>query len=73
MRNNRFLNDGYGKMQVKCVKAHKYLGMKLDDLSAGQVRINMLEYIDEILDTFDKAYPMGVGTNSIAEPDILPG
>ena len=53
-------------MQVKCVKAHKYLGMKLNDLSAGQVRINMLEYIDEILDTFDKAYPMGVGTNSIA-------
>ena len=51
-------------MQVKCRKVHKYLGMTLDCTTVGQVTITILEYIDEILDTFGKAYPMGGGTKS---------
>ena len=51
-------------MQVKCRKVHKYLGMTLDCTTVGQLKITILEYIDEILDSFDKAYPMGGGTKS---------
>ena len=36
--------------------------MTLDYYIVGQVKITMLDYIDEILDTFDKAYPTGSGT-----------
>ena len=31
----------------------------------------MLDYINEIIDSFDKADTTGVGTKSSAEPDIL--
>ena len=31
----------------------------------------MLDYIDEILNTFDKANPTGDGTKSSSEPDII--
>ena len=54
--------NGSGKMEVNRVKVHKHLGMKLDYSTVGQVKITMLEYTDEILDTFDKTYPMGGGT-----------
>ena len=46
--------DGYGTMQVKREKFHKYLGMTLDYSKFGQVKITMLDYINEILDRFDK-------------------
>ena len=58
-------------MQVKCRKVHKYLGMTLDYTTVGQVKITILEYINEILDSFDKAYPMGGGTKSSDSPDII--
>ena len=58
-------------MQVKRGKVHKYLGMTLDYSAAGQVKITMLEYINEILDTFGKAYPTGDITNSSAAPAII--
>ena len=46
-------------MQVNCVKVHKFLGMKLDYTTVGQVNITVLDYIDEIIDTFDKGISNG--------------
>ena len=58
-------------MQVNCRKVHKYLDMKLDYSKVGQVKITMLDYIDETLNAFDKAYPTGVGTKSSAATVII--
>ena len=63
--------DASSTMQVKHGKFHKYLGMTLDYYTVVQVKINMLEYIDEILDAFDKSDPIGGGTKSSAEPDMI--
>ena len=62
--------DGSVTIQVKHRKFHKYLGMTLDYSTVGQVNITMLDYIDEILDAFDKEYPAGGGTKSSAAPAI---
>ena len=53
------------------VKVHKYLGMTLDYTKVYQVKITILDYIDEIIDAFDKADPTGGGTKSSAAPDII--
>ena len=58
-------------MQVKRGKVQKYLGMTLDYYTIGQVNITMLDYIDEIINDFDKAYPTGGGTKSISTPAII--
>ena len=58
-------------MQVKRGKVQKYLGMALDYYTIGQVNITMLDYIDEIINDFDKAYPTGGGTKSISTPAII--
>ena len=49
-------------MQVECRKVHKYLGMTLDYTTVSQAKTTILEYIDEILYSFDKAYATGGGT-----------
>ena len=58
-------------MQVNRGKFHKYLVITLDYNTVGKVKINILDCINEVLDTFDKAYPTGGGTKSSAEPDII--
>ena len=58
-------------MQVKRLKFHKYLGITLDYFTVVQVKITMLDYIDGILDAFDKADPTGGGTKSSSAPDII--
>ena len=58
-------------MQVNHGKVHKYLGIKLEYSAVGQVEITMLEYIDKIVDTFDKDDLTSGGTNSGAAPDII--
>jgi hypothetical protein len=63
--------DGSGAMTVSQGKIHKYLGMTLDYSVPGQVKITMLEYVNEILDAFDKAEPKGGGTKTSAAPDSL--
>jgi hypothetical protein len=63
--------DGSGKMVVSRGKVHKYLGMTLDYRIRGQVRISMVDYIDEILEAFDKADPKGGGTKTSAAPENL--
>jgi hypothetical protein len=47
--------DGSGAMTVSRGKIHKYLGMTLDYSVPGQVKIIMLNYVNEILAAFDKA------------------
>ena len=63
--------DGSGKMAVSRGKVHKYLGMTLDFTTRGQVKVSMLEYIEEILTAFVKAEPKGAGTKSSAAADNL--
>jgi hypothetical protein len=63
--------DGYGAMAASRGNIHKYLGMTLDYSVLGQVKITLLEYVDEILDAFDKAEPKGGGTKTSAAPDSL--
>jgi hypothetical protein len=47
--------DGSGAMTVIRGNIHKYIGMKLDYSIPGQVKITMLNYVNEILAAFDKA------------------
>ena len=58
-------------MQVNRVKVHNYLGVKLDYTTIGQVNITMLDYINEIIDTFDKVNRTGDGTNPSDAPAIF--
>jgi hypothetical protein len=58
-----------GAMTVGRGKIHKYLGMTLDCSVSGQVKITMLDYVNEILAAFDKAEPKVGGTKTSAAPD----
>ena len=42
-------DDGSGAMKLKQGKIHEYLGMQLDFSVAGQVKIIMFDYIQEML------------------------
>jgi hypothetical protein len=42
-------------MKVAQVKVHKYLGMMLDFATSKTVKVTMLEYVDEIVGSWDKA------------------
>jgi hypothetical protein len=63
--------DGYGAMTVSRGKIHKYLGITLDYTIRGQVKITMLDYVDEIITAFYKAEPKCGGTKTSAAPDIF--
>ena len=63
--------DGTGAMAVSRGKVHKYLGMTLDYSVRGQVKITMLDYVEEILTAFDKADPKAAGTKTSAAPENL--
>ena len=63
--------DGSGQMTVSRGRVHKYLGMTLDYTVCGQVNISMFNYIDKIIDAFDKAELKGDGTKSSAAPNDL--
>ncbi len=47
--------DGSSKMKVARGKVHKYLGMMLDFATTKVVKVTMLEYVDEIVGSWDKA------------------
>ncbi len=49
-------------MIVSRGRVHKYLGMTLDYIVCSQVNISMFNYVNEIIDAFDKAEPKGAGT-----------
>jgi hypothetical protein len=63
--------DGSGKMVVHRGKIHTYLGMKIDFTRKGEVNITMLDYIQEIIEAFEKIAPEGKGTKSSAAPKNL--
>ena len=63
--------DGYGSLSVSRGKIYKYLGMTLDYKVSGIFRISLLEYIDEILNKFDKTDPSNSGTKSSASQENL--
>lgn len=63
--------DGSGAMKVSRGPVHKYLGMTLDYSVRGQVSISMYDYIEEILDAFNKVAPKEAGTKSSAAPENL--
>ncbi len=48
-------SDGSGMMKVTQGKVHKYLGMTLDFATSKTVKVTMLEYVDEIIGSWDKA------------------
>jgi hypothetical protein len=62
-----------GQMAVSSSRIHKYLRMTLDYTICSPVKCNILmfNYIDEIIDAFDKAEPKGGGTKSSAALDDL--
>jgi hypothetical protein len=47
--------DGSGKMKVARGKVHKYLGMMLDFTVKYVVKMTMIEYVNEIIASWDKA------------------
>jgi hypothetical protein len=63
--------DGCGAMTASRGKIHKYLGMTLEYSVPGQVKITMLDYVNEILAAFDKSEPKGGGTKTSEAPDSL--
>ena len=63
--------DGSGKMKVSQGKILEYLGMTLDYSVKGQVKITMLDYVKECLNTFDKIAPKEGGTKTSAAPSNL--
>jgi hypothetical protein len=63
--------DGSGAMTASRGKIHKYIGMTLDYTIRGQIKITMLDYVNEILIAFEKAEPKGGGTKTSAAPDSL--
>ena len=58
-------------MTVSRGRVHKYLGMTLDYTVRGRVNISMFDYVNEIINAFDKTEPKGCGTKSSAAPDDL--
>jgi hypothetical protein len=48
-------NDGSSMIKVARGKIHKYLGMTLDFATSKIVKVTMLEYVNEILGSWDKA------------------
>jgi hypothetical protein len=63
--------DGSGKMTVSRGKLHTYLGMTLNYTTCGQVKIAMLDFIDESIAAFNKADPTGSGTKTSAALENL--
>ena len=54
---NVYLMTVQGAMKLKRVKIHEYLVMQLDFSVAGQVKITMFDYIQEMLEDFHKFDP----------------
>ncbi len=48
-------NSGSGMMKVARGKVHKYLGVTLDFATSKIVKVTMLEYVFEIIGSWDKA------------------
>ncbi len=47
--------NGTGKTKVAQGKVHTYLGMMLDFATPKLVKVTMIDYVDEIIESWDKA------------------
>jgi hypothetical protein len=56
-------------MTVSRGRVHKSLGMTLDYTICGQVKISMFNYVNEIINAFDKAEPKEGGPNDLFKVD----
>ena len=68
----RLFDDGSGAMKLKRGKIHEYLGMQLDFSVAGQVKITMFDYIQEMLEDFHKFNPNKTISRTPADDHLLP-
>ena len=50
--------DSTGKMKVHCGKVHKYLGMTLDFSKKGKVTVSMLDYVKDVISSWDAVKEM---------------
>jgi hypothetical protein len=62
------LEYGSREMTVSRGNIHKYLRMTLEYTVCDQVKITMFDYVDEILNAFDKAEPKGRGAKTSDAP-----
>ena len=60
--------DGSEKMKVIRGKINEYLGMTLEYIVKGQVKITILDYLNEMMEFLDKAEQKYSGTKSSADP-----
>ena len=63
--------DGSGKLKVQCGEVLNYLGMTLDFTTAGQVKVSMFDFVDDLLRDYKKAAPEEHGTKTSAAPRNL--
>jgi hypothetical protein len=63
--------DGSGKLKVQRGKVLEYLGMTLDFTTAGQVKVSMFNFVDDLLRDYKKAAPEEHGTKTSAAPRNL--
>eukprot|EP00957_Ditylum_brightwellii_P135464 10328266-Ditylum_brightwellii.AAC.1 len=52
----------YGKLRTTRRKIHKYLGMTLDFSKQGKVRVDMTNYVKEIIEDFPEAIKGSITT-----------
>jgi hypothetical protein len=53
----RLFRDGSGKMKISRGKVHDYLGMNLDYTTAGEVKVTMIPYVNEMIADFRQHDP----------------
>ena len=67
----RLFDEGSGAMKLKRGKIHEYLGMQLNFSVAGQVKITMCDYIQEMLEDFHKYEPSKTVSRTPASDHLL--
>jgi hypothetical protein len=63
--------DGSGKLKVHRGKVHKYVSMALNFMTAGQVKVLMFDFVDDLLRDYKKGAPEESITKRSAAPRDL--
>eukprot|EP00957_Ditylum_brightwellii_P122138 9314495-Ditylum_brightwellii.AAC.1 len=58
----KLLENKYGNMKTTWGKVHDYLGMTLDFRKKGKVKVGMVKYAKEVIETFPEAIKGSVNT-----------
>jgi hypothetical protein len=62
----KWLNSMYGKhgkVAATCGRIHNYLGMELDYQKQGELKINMMKYVEIMMNSF----PVKLGKKDVAK------